>query len=495
MIDYETWCKIKHAIDTEHLSLKQTAHALGLHIRTVSSWAKLAHYEPRKPVKRPSLLDPYKGEITRMLDTHPYTGQQILQRLREMGYPGGHSILKDYLKLIRRKPMPAFLKLVFAPGEAAQADWGEYGTIQVGNTRRKLYFFVMVLCHCRLMYLEFTVKQTMEHFLAAHEHAFAAFGGVPSRVIIDNLKTGVISHPTGSRPVFNPRYLDYARHCGFEPVACNKGKGNEKGRVESGVGYVKKNFLNGLQLADFSAIHPAAKLWLETVANVRIHGETHKRPIDLFEQEKSHLRPLNPNTYDVSRIRTVRVSPQFRAAFESNHYSVPPQYCGLIVTLKAWPDRLCIYHEQNLIARHPRSYDRNKDIEDPDHPKALLEQRTTGKEQRLLASFLAITPKAQQYLQGLEQRRLATRNHIARINALAEIHGTAATARAIDDALVLGAFSCEYIVNLLEARARKLPEASPLHVTRGQDLLDLEIPQPDLSLYEVRYHGKQIPQK
>ena len=136
-----------------------------------------------------------------------------------------------------------------------------------------------------------------------------------------------------------------------------------------------------------------------------------------------------------------------------------------------------------------------KDIEDPDHPKALLEQRTTGKEQRLLASFLAITPKAQQYLQGLEQRRLATRNHIARINALAEIHGTAATARAIDDALVLGAFSCEYIVNLLEARARKLPEASPLHVTRGQDLLDLEIPQPDLSLYEVRHHGKQIPQK
>jgi transposase len=496
MIDYETWCKIRHAIDIEHLSVAQTAKALALHIRTVASWAKRNHYEPRKAVKRPSLLDPYKGEITRMLDRYPsYSGQQILQHLREMGYPGGRSILLDYLRLIRRKPMAAFLKLAFAPGEAAQVDWGEYGTIQVGNTRRKLYFFVMVLCFCRRMYLEFTVRQTMEHFLAAHENAFAAFGGVPGRIIIDNLKTGVISHPAGCPPVFNSRYLDYARHCGFDPVACNAGKGNEKGRVENGVGYVKKNFLNGLELADFSAIHPQAKLWLDTVANVRIHGETRQRPIDLFEQEKPHLRALNPNHYDTSRVLAVRVSKQFRVAFDTNHYSVPIQYCGLSVTLKAWPDRLCIYHEQNLIARHVRSYDRHQDIEDPDHPKALLEQRATAQEQRLLVRFLAITPKAQPYLQGLEQRRLHTRNHVAKINALAEIHGTAATARAIEDALEFGAFNCEYIANLLDARSRKLPEASPLQLTRRQDLLDLELAQPDLSLYEVRNHDNQTSQK
>jgi transposase len=488
MISYEIWSKIRHALDVEHLSLTQTAQALGLHVRTVSSWARLAHYEARIAAPRASVLDPYKGEITRMLDTHPYSAQQILQRLREMGYPGGYSIVKDYVRRVRRKPQSAFLKLVFAPGEAAQVDWGEYGTVQVGNTRRKLYFFVMVLCHSRLMHLEFTVMQTMEHFLAAHEHAFAAFGGVPERIIIDNLKTGVISHLAGCAPVFNQRYLDYAHHCDFTISACNVAKGNEKGRVENGVGYVKKNFLNGLEISSLAAIHPQAKLWLDTVANVRLHGETRQRPIDLFAQEKASLKPLNPHSYDIARILSVRVSKQFRIAFDSNHYSVPSQYCGLMVLLKAWPDRLCIYYEDQLIGRHTRSYDRHQDIENPDHPKALLEQRATAKEQRLLLHFLALTPQAAQYHQGLVERCLHWRNHVAKINALAEIYGKDDTARAIEDALKFGAFSSEYIANLMQARARKLPEASALQLTRRQDLLDLELDEPDLSLYEGTKH-------
>jgi transposase len=115
----------------------------------------------------------------------------------------------------------------FALGEAAQVDWGVCGTIGVGDTRRQLSFFVMVLCYSRLMYLEFTVSQTMEHFLAAHEHAFAAFNAVPGRIMIDNLKTGVIEHLAGCAPVFNQRYLDYSRHCGFTISACNVAAGWE----------------------------------------------------------------------------------------------------------------------------------------------------------------------------------------------------------------------------------------------------------------------------
>ena len=151
----------------------------------------------------------------------------------------------------------------------------------------------MVLCYSRLMYVEFTVSQTMEHFLACHENAWAAFGGVASRVMIDNLKSAVLQRLAGTAPVFNARYLDYARHAGFSISACNVAAGHEKGRVESGVGYVKKNFLNGLELADFSAINPAARVWLDTIANVRVHGETHRRPVELFEEERAKLRPLN----------------------------------------------------------------------------------------------------------------------------------------------------------------------------------------------------------
>jgi hypothetical protein len=346
------------------------------------------------------------------------------------------------------------------------------------------------------MYLEFTVSQTMEHFLAAHEHAFAAFNGLPTKIMIDNLKTGVIEHLAGCAPVFNARYLDYARHCGFTISACNVAKGNEKGRVENGVGYVKKNLLGGLDLADFSAMNPTAQVWLDTVANVRMHGETRKRPIDMFEEEKAHLLPLNPSSYDVGRIiSAARVTKQFRVLFETNQYSVPPLYAGARVTLKVYPDRICIYHADQLIARHDRCYDRHLDKEDPNHPKVLVEQRRNANEQRLLLRFLTLSPKAHEYHAGLQARRLNWRNHVAKINALADIYGDQATGRAIEDGLAFGAFSCEYITNLLEARARAIPEASPLQLTRRQDLLELELAKPDLSLYEVKNHESKSHKK
>jgi transposase len=287
MISYETWSQIRDYRDRQGLTLNQIAASLNLHYRTVSTWAALSHYEARKGVRRTSVLDPFKGQVTRLLDTHPFSAQQVFQRLREAGYMGGYTTVKDYVRLIRPKRRPAFLKLAYSPGEAAQVDWGIWGTIGVGSTRRQLSFFVMVLCYSRRMYLEFTVAQTMEHFLAAHEHAFTAFNAVPRRIMIDNLKTGVIEHLAGCAPVFNAKYLDYANHCGFSISACNVAAGNEKGRVENAVGYVKKNLLNGLELTDFSAINPAAQLWLDSVANVRIHSETRQRPIDMFERESA----------------------------------------------------------------------------------------------------------------------------------------------------------------------------------------------------------------
>ena len=302
--------------------------------------------------------------------------------------------MRDYVRASRPPRREAVLKLHFARGECAQIDWGEFGSISVGSTRRRLSFFVMVLCYSRLMYLEFTVSQTMEHFLACHQHAFNAIQGVPAKVMVDNLRSAVLQRLAGQAPLFNARYADFARHFAFEIAPCNVGRGNEKGRVENGVGYVKKNFLNGLELAEFSAINPAAQIWLDTIANVRVHAYTHRRPVELFAEERAHLKPLNALPYDIARIASVRASKQFRVTLDTNHYSLPAQYAGQRVTLKAYPERVCIYHHEQLIARHMRSYDRHQDIEDPDHPKALLTQRRNAREQRLLMRFLALSPSA-----------------------------------------------------------------------------------------------------
>jgi hypothetical protein len=335
-----------------------------------------------------------------------------------------------------------------------------------------------------MMYVEFTVSQSMEHFLGCHQNAFQFFGAVPEQIMVDNLKSAVIRRLIGRAPVFNPRYLDFANHHGFAIKACGVGKGNEKGRVETAVGYVKKNFLGGLDIPDFKAVNPAARHWLATVANLRVHGATRKKPADMFKIEKPAMCPLPAAPYEVAVSRMVRATNRFRVVLDTNRYSVPAEYAGQRLTLKAYPDRICIYHNTKLIAQHPRSYDRNQDFENPDHPRALLAQRRAAKEQRLLMRFLALSPKAESYYQQLAQRRMNPRHHIRQIVALSEIYGPEKVARAIEDAFSFQAFSCEYIANILEQRERILPEPGALHLTRRQDLLDLDMPEPDLSIYQ-----------
>ena len=166
------------------------------------------------------------------------------------------------------------------------------------------------------------------------------------------------------------------------------------------------------------------------------------------------------------------------------NYSVPAAYAHRRLTVKAYPDRVCIYFDNQLIARHTRSYGRHEDIEDPDHPKELLAQRGRAREQRLMMQFLALSPDAAAYYEGLEQRRFNARHHVRKILALAEIYPVDAVARAISDGLVFQAFSAEYVANIVETRARALPEPGPLQLTRRHDLLDIDIAPPDLAIYE-----------
>ncbi len=325
----------------------------------------------------------------------------------------------------------------------------------------------------------------MEHFLACHQHAFEFFGGIPHKLMVDNLKSAVLKRAVGEAPVFNPKYLDFATHNGFTITPCNVGKGNEKGRVENGVGYVKKNFLAGLEMPDFSALNPAARQWLDTVANVRLHGATRETPTALWHTERPALRPLPLHPFDIATVSQVRASRQFRITLETNRSSVPAHYAGHVLTLKTSPDRLGVYLGDQLIARHVRRYERFQDVEDPDHPKPLLEHRKKARDHKVFMRFLALSPRAEAYDLKLEERHLNPPHHVRKIVALSDIYDPASVARALDDALVYEAFSSEYIANLLEQRARCTPEASALHLTRREDLLEVRLAPPDLSIYQA----------
>jgi transposase len=486
MISYSVFCQLRELADQKHLTVAQIAQALNLDPRTAALWVARPTYRRRQQVKRPSKLDPFKGQIVGLLERHPYTAQQLLQQIRTQSYAGGYSILKAFVRLVRPVRKPAFLRLEFAAGECAQVDWGSYGSITVGSARRRLSFFVMVLCYSRMIYVEFTLSEGREQFLSCHRHALEFFGGSPAKVMIDNLKSGVLEHPPGMPPRFNPRYLDFAAHYGFTPVACQVRKGNEKGRVENGVGYVKKNFLNGLELPSFSALNPAAQQWRDTVANVRVHGETHCKPIERFAQEKPLLRPLPPLPYDCALVRPSTANGCCRVVLDTNRYTVPYLYASQKLTLKIYPDQLLLYHQEKLIATHLRSYDRRQDIRNPDHIQELLVHRHRAREQTCLQAFLSLGPQAELYARKLQEKRLNAPHHIQKIVALSQLHGPDKVARALEDALTFEAYGCEYIGNILEQRERQPVVPSPLHLTRRQDLLDLDLPAADLNLYEIK---------
>ncbi|MBI3304042.1 MAG: IS21 family transposase [Deltaproteobacteria bacterium] len=414
MIDYACFCQIKHLHAREGLNALQIARALTLDPRTVAYWLAQEHFRPRTLRTRHSKLDPFKPEIVRLLERYPYSAAQVFQRLRDQGFAGGYSLVKAYVRTVKPRRSPAFLTLAFAPGECAQVDWGAFGSVPVGQTSRQLSFFVMVLCYSRMLYVEFTVSQTMEHFLACHQHAFEFFGGIPTKVMVDNLKSAVLKRALGEAPVFNPKYLDFATHNGFTITPCNVGKGNEKGRVENGVGYVKKNFLAGLEMPDFSALNPAARQWLDTVANVRLHGATRETPTALWHTERPVLRPLPLHPFDIATVSQVRASRQFRITLETNRYSVPAHYAGHALTLKTAPDRLCVSLGDQLIARHDRRYDRFQDVEDPDHPKPLLEQRKKARDHKVFMRFLALSPRAEAYDLKLKERHLKKKSAVGR---------------------------------------------------------------------------------
>jgi transposase len=311
MIAYQTFCQLRQAWDEQHLTMAQIARALALHPQTVKKWVGRPRYEQRQAARRASILDAHKPAITRWLAQHPFTATQLWQRLREAGYTGGCSIVRAYVRTVRPPRQPAYLTLTYAPGQCAQIDWGSAGAIPVGGTRRALSFFVFVLCHSRWLYVEFTLGQSQEWFLGCQRRAFEALGAVPLEVMPDNCKTAVLSHRVGEAPVCNPHYLDFARHYGFTVKPCGPRQPQAKGRVENAVGYVKKNFLAGRDLAapgGLAALNAAARLWLETVANVRQHGETKRPPTAMLAEERAHLRPLPANPYETVLVRTVRVS-------------------------------------------------------------------------------------------------------------------------------------------------------------------------------------------
>ena len=484
-MDYHTFHEIKRLHEDEKFSAYKIGIELGIDYKTVRHWIKRPKFEKRTGCKKATVLNKYKKEIQICLDRYNYSAVQLYDRIKDAGYTGSISTVRNYVSKVRPVQKKAYLTLVFQPGEVAQVDFAYCGYIQLETVRRRLYAFVMTLGYSRMTYLEFIMQQNQEHFLQCHRNAFTYFNGVPEKIMVDNCKVAVIAHPAYGPVRLNERYEDFAGYYGFKINPCGVRKPNQKGGVERTISYIRKNFLNGIgEVKSLCGINNAARVWMDKTANVRIHKTTGKMPVDMFKTEQNKLLRVNQLPFDCATLKIVKSNNQFRVIFEGNRYSVPYEYASTMLTMRIYPDLLVMYHENKLIAQHTRSYEKHMDFEDPIHVKKLLEEKRNAKDQKLLRDFLKLTPDSEKYYIGIKEKRFNAAEHIRKIMTLVEIYGSHDIGRAINDALEFKAYSSDYIANLLEQRRRFTPEAAPLHLMRKSDALEIEFDKPNMDIYD-----------
>ncbi len=468
----------------EGIPVRQIARRLRMARKTVR---KILGREraPVKPVLEPrsSILDPYEPAIRAALDDAPeLLAPAVLERLRPLGYTGGVTILRDRLRRLRpRDRRAAFLTLDFAPGEAMQVDWADFGFALPGVPRR-VSAFVAVLCYSRRLYIEFTLSQRMGTFLRCMERCLAFNTGTTLVDIFDNMKTVVTSH-TSTATAFNPAFLEYARARGFAVRACNVRKANEKGRVERPIGFVRRRFWPGRRFRDLLDLNTQALRWRDDFANGRVHEVTGKVPQLVFEhEEKQRLKPIPQTPFDADDREGVGVTKMFRVSFDRNRYSVPWRLASQQVIVRANDDLVSVFLETKKVAEHRRSWDIGQDIEDPSHKLGLLEERPRAAG-LLPPPLVALGETGRAYFKLLAAGSRSVHRETLRLTLLVEIFGALVTASAMREVMQTGHVGAEYVEHVMRHKRGLVPQPPPLRL--GNDELDgISLPEPDMAIYD-----------
>jgi transposase len=439
---------------------------------------------------RASKLDPHKDYIVKRLTELPdLTASRLMLELRDRGLQIGYSTVKRYVAHVRTpRARKAFLRIEVDPGEQAQVDWGSFGHWQVGGTRRPLSVFSMVLSWSRAMFIDFSLDQQMDTFCRMHRRALEFFGGVPRRVVYDNLKS-VVLHHVGSTVQFNPRFLAFAGHYLFEATAAPVRYPQFKGRVEASIKYIRHSFFYGRSFASFDDLRAAAGRWRDDVANQRIHGTTRERPAERLIVERPRLRVLPERPFDTDIVVPLIVSKEARVRFDSNSYSVPPDFVGKSVFLRADDHRVRVLADGVEIAAHARSWDKRRHVEDPAHVKKLLDRRRAARGPSRRERLLAACPEARVYFNEIARRRIRLDHEYAKLFRLVDLYGLTEVAGAIAAAVAQRSFGARYVRALCDqARfARGLGEPPEPVVTGNAAADDLDVQPHDMESYDALF--------
>ena len=347
-----------YALAGQGMPVREIARTLGVSRNSVRKYLRAPEVPVAKArAPRPSLLDPYKDYVRVRLADGLDNCEVLLRELRARGYTGQVSILKDYVRPFRRRlAAGATERYEPEPGEQAQVDFGLFRYARPDGTTRQVYGFVVVLSWSRALYVEFVRRADLPTFLGCHVRAFEALGGLPRRCLYDNTKLVVLTRDEAGQPVFTPGFLDFALRVGFEPRLCRPYRPQTKGRVESGIKYVRGNFWPGARFVDDADLNEQARTWVAEVANQRVHGTTHERPVERLAVEQASLRPLPERSRLTPFLRETRtVGRDGYVRWERGWSGVSWRHAGQVVEVRADADTVQLWAGSARLAVHPRA--------------------------------------------------------------------------------------------------------------------------------------------
>jgi transposase len=488
MISAELIAKIRRLFFAEHWKIGTIAAELDLHPDTVRG-AIESHRFQQRALSRPALTDPYLDFIRDTLRQYPrLRSTRLYQMLHQRGYAGSVVQLRRLVRSLRPTKQEAFLRLTMLPGEQAQADWAHFGQVRVGAAMRKLSCFVITLSYSRALWVEFFFDQSIENLLLGHVHAFQDWGGVPRSILYDNMKS-VVAERRGDAVHFHPRLLELCAHYHFDARPCRPARGNEKGRVERAIQYIRHSFFTARSFASPADLNRQALIWRGEIAHERPWpGDDSRRVIEAFAEEKPRLIALPVHAFETDLVRPIRSDKTIYVRFDQNDYSIPPEAVGKPLTLMANPDLVRLLDGATEIARHRRSYGRHERIEDAAHIAALVEDKRKALGATTAGRLSHAVPRAGEFLDAAFERGEAMGRLSKKLIELLDDYGAAELRAAIEEALERQTPRAASVALILEQRrrksARKLPPVDFSRHPHLQHLAELSVPTQQLEVYD-----------
>lgn len=487
MIPKETEAEVLRLYHAEKWPIGTIANQLGIHHTTVQRVLRHTGVDAKVVAPRVSMVDPFVPFIMEQLEKYPdLRSSRLFVMIKERGYPGGPDHLRRIVGRLRpKKPAEAFQRLRTLPGEQGQVDWAHFGKMQIGRALRALWAFIMVLSFSRRIFLRFFPGAAMPFFLRGHVEAFSAFQGVPRVLLYDNLRSAVLERH-GDAIRFHPTLLEMSAHYRFEPRPVAVGRGNEKGRVERAIRYVRESFFAARTYTDLGDLNRQALEWCSAEALERPWVEEKSRTVQqAFEDEHGALLPLPAEPFPAHERVEVEVGKTPYVRFDLNDYSVPHDRVRRTLVVFADLDEVRIMDGNSVVAVHARCWDRGQQLEVPEHLERLVEQKRRAREHRGLDRLARACRSSQAFLRIVADHGGNMGNTTGRLLQLLDAVGAAELEEALVEVLEHDRIHIGAVRQVVDRRRseRGLPPPISVPITRSAHA-QLTVTPHSLSTYD-----------